>query len=134
MKVYERIKYLRQDKNMSQEDLGKLLGVTKATIQKYENGQIRNLKANIIQQLCEIFAVAPVFFVFDDVPDYIDDRLNEMLVAHYGAWFEEFLENISSLTEEGKAKARTYVEDLAAIEKYRVPEYKSIRREKEEPS
>ena len=28
MKVYERIRYLRQDRNMSQEDLGRLLGVT----------------------------------------------------------------------------------------------------------
>ena len=133
MKVYERIRYLRQDRNMSQEDLGRLLGVTKATIQKYENGQIRNLKSEIVKRLCEIFAVAPVFFIFDDVPDYIDDRLNDMLIAHYEAWFEEFLENISSLTEEGKAKARTYVEDLASIDKYRIPEYKSIRREKEEP-
>lgn len=53
-----------------------------------------------------------------DVPNYI---------------FEEFLENISSLTEEGKVKARTYVEDLASIDKYRIPDYKSIRREKKEP-
>lgn len=123
MKVYERIRYLRQDRGMSQEDLEKLLGVTKATIQKYENGQIRNLKSEIVKQLCEIFAVAPVFFIFDD-------RLNDMLIAHYGAWFEEFLENISSLTEEGKAKARTYVEDLASIDRYRIPDYKSIRRQK----
>lgn len=99
MKVYERIRYLR----------------------------LRNLKSEIVKQLCEIFAVA-------DVPDYIDDRLNDMLIAHYGSWFEEFLENISSLTEEGKAKARTYVEDLASIEKYRISEYKSIRREKKKPS
>lgn len=74
-----------------------------------------------------------MFFVFDDVPDFIDDRLNEMLIGHYGAWFEEFLENISSLTEEGKVKARTYVEDLASIERYRISEYRSIRRQKEEP-
>lgn len=91
----------------------------------------QNIKVTV-KQLCEIFAVAPVFFIFDDVPDYIDDRLNDMLIAHYGAWFEEFLENISSLTEEGKAKARAYVEDLASIDRYRIPEYKSIRREKEE--
>ena len=60
MKVYERIKYLRKDRGMSQEDLGRLLGVTKATVQKYENGQIRNLKSDIVKRLCEIFAVAPI--------------------------------------------------------------------------
>ena len=45
MKVYERIKYLRRDRGMSQEDLGKLLGVTKATILKYENGRSETRKA-----------------------------------------------------------------------------------------
>ena len=43
MTIGERIKRLRMEKNMTQEELGAILGVKKATIQKYESGEIRNL-------------------------------------------------------------------------------------------
>ena len=46
--IGERIKRLHIEKNMTQEELGAILGVKKATIQKYESGQIRNLKADTI--------------------------------------------------------------------------------------
>lgn len=131
MTVGERIKYLRKKWSMSQEDLAKKLGVTKATIQKYENGQIKNLRAENIRKLSEVFAVGPVFFVFDDVPDYVHGKMDELLIAHYGSWFEAFLENISKMNPEGKHMLRVYAEDISSLDKYRLNKYKSIRRDGE---
>lgn len=49
MKVGERIKYYRLEKGWTQEELGKHLGVGKAAIQKYESGQVQNLKSSTIK-------------------------------------------------------------------------------------
>ena len=40
----ERIKKLRKEKGMTQQELVELLGVQKSAIAKYENGRVPNLK------------------------------------------------------------------------------------------
>ena len=40
----ERIKKLRKERGLTQEQLGKLLGVKKSAIAKYENNRVENLK------------------------------------------------------------------------------------------
>ena len=50
--VSDRIKRLRLERGLTQEELGDVLGVGKATVQKYESGQIQNLKAAHIRKLC----------------------------------------------------------------------------------
>lgn len=52
-----RIKELREEKNWKQEDLGKLLGVQKATASKYETEKIP-LTADTIRKLSTIFDVS----------------------------------------------------------------------------
>ena len=44
MTIGERLKRLRIEKGLTQEEVGKILGVTKGAIQKYENG-INNKKS-----------------------------------------------------------------------------------------
>ena len=45
----ERIKKLRKEKGLTQEQLGNLLGVKKSAIAKYENNRVSNLKKDTIQ-------------------------------------------------------------------------------------
>ncbi len=59
----ERIKKLRKEKGLTQEQLGKLLGVKKSAIAKYENNRVENLKKETIQKLSEIFEVSPSYFL-----------------------------------------------------------------------
>lgn len=67
MRIGKRIRSLRHEAGMSQKTLGDLLGVTKATVQKYESGSIINLKQTTINKLCEIFNVSPIFlYGWDD--------------------------------------------------------------------
>ncbi len=40
------IKQLRTERGMTQSELGKIIGVQKAAVQKWENGTVRNLKKN----------------------------------------------------------------------------------------
>lgn len=55
----KKIKELRQELNMTQEELGNKLGIQKAAIQKYESGVVENLKRNVIIQLAEILNTTP---------------------------------------------------------------------------
>ena len=62
------IKSLRKDKGLTQEELGNMIGVKKAAVQKWESGMVQNLKRNTIKQLSEIFEVSPASFIDDDDP------------------------------------------------------------------
>ena len=44
MTTGERIKMLRKEHNLTQEELGAKIGVQKAAIQKYEKGTVKNIK------------------------------------------------------------------------------------------
>lgn len=59
----ERIKKLRKEKGLTQEQLGNMLGVKKSAIAKYENNRVENLKKDTIQKLSEIFDVPPSYFL-----------------------------------------------------------------------
>lgn len=48
MTTGERIKELRLQKGLSQEELGAMIGVKKAAINKYETGVVVNLKRSTI--------------------------------------------------------------------------------------
>lgn len=63
LKVGQYIKKLRQNKNVSQEELGKAIKTKKSTIEKWENGNIKNLKRSNIQKLANYFEINPVNFI-----------------------------------------------------------------------
>lgn len=119
MTVGERIKKFRILKGLTQEELGQILGVTKASIQKYESGQIRNLKADTIRKLCELFDTLPIYFVFDFVEDYSSTDIKEKLIKHYGPWIMDFLAILNQLNENGQQRLLEYCKDLKSIEGYR---------------
>lgn len=58
--IKDRIKELRITHNYTLEDMGKLLGVSAATVQRYENPQgIKNIPYDIMVKYAEIFGVEP---------------------------------------------------------------------------
>ncbi len=63
MNMGERLKELRLQKGDTQEDVGKVLGVAKATIMKYEKGLVENLKRSSIEKLAKYFDVTPSYLM-----------------------------------------------------------------------
>ena len=61
--VGQLIKKLRTERGMTQEELGEILGVKKAAVQKWESGTVQNLKRATIQALSEYFGVSPSSFI-----------------------------------------------------------------------
>ena len=67
-KVGNYIKSLRKSKGLTQEELGNMIGVKKAAVQKWESGMVQNLKRNTIKQLSDIFEVSTASFIDNDDP------------------------------------------------------------------
>ena len=73
MKTAEKIKLLRNKKGLSQEELGNLVGVQKAAINKYETGRVVNIKKSMLQKLADALEVSPA--------DLLDDAKEDLVLV-----------------------------------------------------
>ena len=48
MEFHEKLQELRKQKGLTQEELGKVIGVQKSAIRKYESGMVQNIKRSSI--------------------------------------------------------------------------------------
>lgn len=76
MNMGERIKQLRLQKGLTQEELGKYIGVQKSAIRKYEKGAVTNLKRSSIETLAKLFNVTPSYLMCID-DDYKNNIIND---------------------------------------------------------
>ena len=54
MNIGDKIRAARINKNLTQEELGALLGIQKSAVAKYENGRVVNIKMGTLQKICEV--------------------------------------------------------------------------------
>lgn len=65
MDIGEKIKSARIAKGMTQEELGKLLGVQKSAIAKYESGRVVNIKRTTLKKISDILDLRPAELIFE---------------------------------------------------------------------
>ena len=63
MNIGERIRILRQNLNMSMEELANILGKNKATIYRYEKGGINTLPLDILRPLADALQTTPEYLL-----------------------------------------------------------------------
>ena len=90
MALPERIKALRLQKGLTLLDVANALGVKEATAQRYESGEIKNLKHDTILQLAKLFNCSPSYLMGweeDKLPDsaMLIDKENLLLVGSIAA-------------------------------------------------
>lgn len=99
MTTGERIKTLRKEHNLTQEELGKMLGVQKAAIQKYEKGTVKNIKRDSLIKLAQILDTTPEYILgWDDFPSNTEpadgtDLVMVPIVGRVAAGISCFAEN-----------------------------------------
>lgn len=59
----ERIRELRLAKGLTQEELGRLVGVQRSAVNKWEKGHVTNLKRDVIEKLSSFFGVTPSYLM-----------------------------------------------------------------------
>ena len=123
MEMGERLKELRLQKGATQEEVGKIINVSKATIMKYEKGLVENLKRSSIEKLANYFNVAPSYLMCleektENKNNFFNEELNEIIIEKYGIDSLKFLEDYNQLNKKGKKRARDNIKDLKKVGEY----------------
>lgn len=104
MNMGERIRQLRIANGLTQEELGKYIGVQKSAIRKYEKGEVKNMKRTSIQTLSNLFKVSPSYLMCLEEEENISNKesttTNIPLLSDYTDHLEMsikkyFIKNIS---------------------------------------
>lgn len=90
MEMNEKIKSRREDLGLTLQVVGDYLGVTKATVQRYESGEIKNLKLETIEKLAQILAISPAYLMGWEEKKESKNQL-ETIAAHFDG--NEFTED-----------------------------------------
>lgn len=73
----QRIFEKRTELGLTMEQLAEKVGVTKSTVNKWEKGYIKNLKADVLYSLSNIFNVSPFWLLgYND-----DDKRNHYILS-----------------------------------------------------
>ena len=120
MTMGEYIKQLRTEREWSQDELGKKVGVNRAAVQKWEKGSVENIKRTPIKKLSDVFGVSPCDLMkWDEEPEQTDPI--NLIKEKYGSDTYELIELFSKLNEKGKSKILEELSDMVQLQKYTEP-------------
>lgn len=63
MAIKERLKQRRLELNMTLEDVAKIVGITRQTVQKYESGVVSNIPSDKIEDLAKALKTTPAYIM-----------------------------------------------------------------------
>lgn len=117
MNIGEKIRSARISKNMTQSELGDLLGVQKSAIAKYENGRVVNIKRSTLKKISDILEIRPSELIFDieieKNPVETAERHFEILMDED---FVELYEDFKTLDKKKRKIVKDLVHSLADAE------------------
>ncbi len=117
MNIGEKIRSARLAKNMTQAELGELLGVQKSAIAKYESGRVVNIKRSTLKKISDILEIRPSELIFDaevkNDPVGMAERHFEMIMDED---LSEIFENFKTLDQKKRKIVKDLVKSLAETE------------------
>lgn len=128
MTMGQYIKQLRLEKELSQDALGKLVGVNRAAVNKWENGSVENIKRSTIKKLSEVFGVSPCDLMkWDEEPGASKQPVEEIKVCDlFQKCHEQEVDSIVSmllkLDSADRQLATGIIQQMLAQDKYSIQE------------
>lgn len=111
MRFCDVLKKLREEKNLSQEELAKALNLSKSTIGMYELGRRMPKKDSVLKSIARYFSVSLDYLLGFDA-ELVDD------IQELTAEEKKLLSDYRHLNSSGQDKAREYIADLVNMDKY----------------
>lgn len=109
--INKRIKEARTRKDLTLLEVATKLGVSEATVQRYESGDIKNIKHKTIIDLSNIFDCTPAYLMgWEDEPQMTKDELEEIEIKTIAA------HAVGDLSEESIKKIIEYAKFIKAQE------------------
>ena len=78
MEFKDKIKTLRLSRNLTMDELAKMVGVSTPTIQRYESGEIKNVRRDKIYNLSKALGTTPVHLMGWEDEIFHDSDINEL--------------------------------------------------------
>lgn len=66
MSIGAKIRAARIAKNMTQEELGEILGVQRSAVAKYENGRVVNIKRSTLKKISDVLDIPPFELIYNE--------------------------------------------------------------------
>jgi transcriptional regulator with XRE-family HTH domain len=114
-----RIKELRTLFGMSQEELGRRVGVQRAAINKYEMGSVTNIPIATIEKIASVFDVSPTYIMrWNETPSNplaAEVKIIQGVKTFYGDDAVELLEGYTTMTPMGRRKVLRYLADMSRL-------------------
>jgi transcriptional regulator with XRE-family HTH domain len=110
MELGQKIREARLAKNLTQEELGKIVGLQKSAIAKYENGRVVNIKRSTLQKLAKALDLRGSDLIIESNP-------KEAATLHARVLMDAELmlsiEQYYNLSDEKKKMVRDLIRSLA---------------------
>jgi len=116
MEFKDILKRERLLRGYTQEELGRLVGLKKSAIHKYESGLVVNPGRSLILKFAQALNVSPAYLLG------IEDNAPEEHTAEE----KDLLASFRRLNSEGRAKVLEYAKDLAGLPQYIVKNASSV--------
>lgn len=110
MEIGQKIREARIEKGLTQEELGKIVGLQKSAIAKYENGRVVNIKRSTLQKLAKALDLRGSDLIIESNP-------KEAATLHARVLMDSELmvsiEQYYELSDEKKKMVRDLIRSLA---------------------
>lgn len=108
MELQDILKQRREELNLTYEDIGNIVGVSKSTVRKWETGMIENMKTDKIMLLAKALKVSPGYLMgWEDEKEHNESNELKTIAAHA----------IDDLTEEEQKKVIEFAKFIKAQRK-----------------
>jgi transcriptional regulator with XRE-family HTH domain len=111
MKIGLAIAMRREELGMSQVDLAKVVGVSKASVCRWESGDISNMKRDKIQKLADALHISPIDLLDEETEGFVHKKTPLEPIA-LRASVSEWTKLLNSLSDENLIKLRDYAQLL----------------------
>lgn len=105
--IGNRIKYARNLRDVTLDDIAKKVGVAKSTIQRYENGKINTIKIPVVESIALALNVNPSWIIGKSEEMELPTQKIPKIIQYY-----------NNLNDIGKQEATERVKELTYIPKY----------------
>lgn len=114
-----RIKELRILSGLSQEELGRRIGVQRAAINKYEKGGVTNIPLTAVEKMANIFEVSPSYILgWDEIEPNelaLEVRVIQGVQHFFGKDAVTLLEAYTNVNNVGKKRILEYAYDMMKL-------------------
>lgn len=112
MGIHDNIKKLRLERNQTLEEVGKSIGTSKQTIQRYENGEITNIPYDKIELLAKHFNVSPAFLMDWEETFTVEMAKTDVALSNMNKRMKEYALKLANLSQENQELIMQMIDKL----------------------